>query len=107
MKKLFTLFLFILLLTSCRQRVTDSCDVSNLMDLTDAQIRLLETVDSTYYMDAIIVDDYVLVFEKEDGEIKKVYLVESFNIGKTVTFFILASAFLIIVFTLIGILLDD
>ena len=88
MKKtiLFLGMVLILLLMGCTEDVRKYARASGetaVKSLDDSQKLILAQTDSTQYLSAIIVDDYVLVFDPKDHD--KVWKVKEMDILGTIT----------------------
>lgn len=88
MKKtiLFLGMVLILLLMGCTEDVRKYARASGetaVKSLDDSQKLILAQTDSTQYLSAIIVDDYVLVFDPKDHD--KVWEVKEMDIFATIT----------------------
>jgi hypothetical protein len=68
MKKI-VLFLFLLLAVSCTYNIDQTCKVD---DLSRAEQLILSQTDTSLYMNAIIIDDKVLIFEDPAKDIIRV-----------------------------------
>lgn len=86
MKKLIYLCIVLLLTASCTENIKQYRDD---VILTEAQVLILQQTDTLQYQHAIVVDNYVLIFDDANQPKDEVLLVRAYDMPITVIFVVL------------------